>query len=154
MIALASSVSRERALEPFHEAVDDPLLAVQRGGPDELGGGCQDAVLRGIGDGREHGAALDPGLRGDAAAQEAGAADLVLLDEGHGEAEVVGVQGRCVDPWAPSDDDDVVHGPFRSVVVMAPKVSRTSHRRSQRDRPPIVGHGSGGDTLARCRPGT
>jgi hypothetical protein len=71
-------------------------------GDAELGGlvGAVDGLRR-----------LQQGLRGDATAQEAGAAEAgVLLDDGDAQAELSGPDGRDVPAGAGADDDDVEGG--------------------------------------------
>src|SRR5699024_12099733 len=86
----------EQALETLVHAVDDAVLvlvhadhvhAVETGIDAERAG-----FLGGVGDLR----GVQQGLRGDAPAVQAGAADLVLLDEGDGHAEFGSPERRGV----------------------------------------------------------
>ena len=85
------------------------LLAGQRSLPVEGRFARLNAELAGFRDRGEHLCGLQPGLGGDASAQQTGATNLVLLDEGRLEAVVVRIEGGCVSGGATADDHNVVH---------------------------------------------
>ena len=55
----------------------------------------------------EDAGALEPGLRRNAAAMEARAANLVALDERCGQSELCGAYGGSVTPGPPADDYEI-----------------------------------------------
>src|SRR5205823_1828233 len=95
------------ALKALPELVDDLLLAGLAGR--ELDGRLvgQDAELLGAGDGAEDAGRLEVLLGRDAAAVEAGAAHLVLLDDGDAQAGAGAVERGGIAAGAAADDDDV-----------------------------------------------
>src|SRR5713226_2440976 len=74
------------------------------------GGGQADAEGVGMTDGPEHLGGLEERLCRNTTAVQAGAADLVLLDEGHPQAGRGAVQGGRIAAWPAAQDDHVVVG--------------------------------------------
>ena len=99
----------EQPRQPAHEPVNDLVLAGEGGRPIERGFGRTDTELLGPGDGLVDRCRLEPCLCRNAPADQARAADPLLLDERDGEPEVVGVERGGVAAGSPTDDDDVVH---------------------------------------------
>ena len=96
-----------QALQALPELVDDLLLAGLALGELDHGLLDGDAELLGPGHGAEHRRRLQELLGRDAAAVQAGAADLLLLHHGDVEAGQAAVEGRRVAGGAAADDHDV-----------------------------------------------
>src|SRR4030095_11486061 len=94
--------------EALVEAPDDLVLVVVDAGDVDRLESCLDAELgalaRRVGDFR----GMEERLRRDAPAVEAGAAELVLLDEGHRQTQLAGTQGGGIAATATPEDHDVV----------------------------------------------
>src|SRR5690606_31601618 len=111
--AAAAHQAAQTLVQPRDDAV---LVGVQRGDVDAVEGGPDaelGAVARGVGDL----GGVEQGLGRDAADVQAGAAELVLLDQGDAEPELGGMQGAGIAAAARSQDDDVVRLVLPGVVV-------------------------------------
>ncbi len=101
-------VGLEQALEALVHLGDDAVLVlVDAGHVDALEVG-QDAELLGVAGVVGDLAGVEQRLRGDAAAVQTGAADLVLLDQGHGHAQVRRAERAGVTAAAATQDHYVV----------------------------------------------
>jgi hypothetical protein len=127
--ALALDVSDlvrlHQALQALVEAADDPVLVRVDGlevDAVERGLHTEDLGLTGV---VGHLAGVQQGLGGDAPTVQAGAADLVLLDEDHGLAELGGPERRGVAAAAASQDDDIVTGGLAHVLLQRSRCART-----------------------------
>ena len=99
---------RDEPGHALHELVDDLLLEGLDRRPVGFARGL-DAPLGGAVDGVHHGGRLQQGLRGDAAAEQARAAEAVVaLDQDDAQAEFGGAQGGGIPPGPGSDHDYVV----------------------------------------------
>ncbi len=111
----------EEPAQPSDQTVDDLVLAFEGHRPFEARLGRDHAELSGRFHRRIDLGGLKPALGRDAAPQQTGATDRVgLLDESHGQPEVVGVERSGVAARTAADDHDVVHV----------RISRSGCRRS------------------------
>ena len=96
-----------RPCEALELAGNDAVLVSVDGGDVDAVQGHVHAVLRGVAGVVGQLGGVQQGLGGDAAVVEAGAAELALLDEADGEAQLHGAQGRGVAAAAAAEYQDV-----------------------------------------------
>ena len=103
-------IGLQQGLHALAHSRHDPVLAGLHSRPVGLGLGDLDAEFRGVADGLQDLDALDQGLSRYATDVEAGAAPVLLLDDGDLRAHAGGVDGCYITAGARADDGEVEVG--------------------------------------------